>query len=136
MHRRRVLAVAGLALAGSLAGCSANNGRDGTPEGTAALPIRFWLEPVSLSAAERESVNPIVYRDLTDDEQAIVETALEAGEYTEEPGPGSPALERLRDRIEERTGNGETLEVYLRREGTYYRVGFADGDHIIAHPDH
>ena len=77
-----------------------------------------------------------MFEDLSTVEQGIVQTAFEEGGYTVEQGSEPSALEDLRDRIEQRTGNGETLEVYLRHTDTYYRVGFADGDHIIAHPDH
>ena len=109
-------------------------GEDG-PRGTADLPRRLWFEEVTLQASERESIDPLVFGDLSEAEREIVRTALEEGEDTLERDQGPPAFERLRDRIEARTGNGGTLEVYLRRGGTYYRVGFADGDHIVAHPD-
>ncbi|NHN41588.1 hypothetical protein G9C85_08050 [Halorubellus sp. JP-L1] len=105
-------------------------------EGTDSLGIRFWLEEVSLTQSEREQVTSIAFDDLSSDQREIVRTVFEEGEYTTAHESASPALEALRDRIEQRTGNGETLEAYLRRKDTYYRVGFADGDHIIAHPDH
>lgn len=108
---------------------------DGDPQGTADLPRRLWFEAVTLSASKREAIDPIVFGDLPEAEREIVRTALEEGEYTLERDQGPPAFESLRDRIEARTGNGETLAVYLRRGDTYYRVGFADGDHIVAHPD-
>lgn len=107
---------------------------DGDSEGTEALPIRFWLEEMSLSESEQDSANPIVYGNLSTAEQELVQTALNEGEYTTEHA--SPAVGDIRDRIEQRTGGGETLEAYLRRNDTYYRIGYADGDHIIAHPDH
>lgn len=146
MRRRRFLSGAGLALATTFAGClsaidrhgssrGTENGHGGS-RGTDNLPKRLWLEEASLSAAERESVDPIVFGELSTGEREIVRTALEEGEYTAEQGSESPALEKLRDRIERRTGAGETLEVYLRREDVNYRVGFVDGHHIVAHPDH
>ena len=98
------------------------------------MPRRLWFEEVSLSTPDREGIDPIAFDDLSDAEREIVRTALEEGEYTVERDRGSPAFERLRDRIEERTGDGETLAVYLRRGQTYYRVGFVDGDHIVARP--
>jgi hypothetical protein len=136
MNRRNFLSGAGLVLTTPFAGCLSAIDGNGNPQGTENLPVRLWLEEVSLSASEQESVNPIVFKELSTEEQEIVQTALETGEYTIEQGSEPPALENLRDRIERKTGNGETLEAYLRREVTYYRVGFVDGDHIIAHPDH
>jgi hypothetical protein len=118
-----------------LAGCVGELTGSNGPRGTADLPRRLWLEEVSLPAAEREEVDPIVFGALSDGEREIVQTALEEGEYALERDQGPPAFERLRDRIEGRTGNGETLAVYLRRGDTYYRVGFVDGDHVVAHPD-
>jgi hypothetical protein len=108
--------------------------RDEDPRGTAGLPRRLWFEGVTLPPSEREHVDPLVFGDLTEAEREIVRTAMAEGEYTLERDRGPPAFERLRDRIEDRTGNGETLAVYLRRGETYYRVGFADGDHVVAHP--
>lgn len=136
MNRRRFVSGAGLTLAVSVAGCLSTIGSNGNPRGTESLPVRFWLKEVSLSPSNQASVNPIVFGELSTGEQEIVQTALEEGEYTVEPGSEPPTLESLRDRIEQRTGEGETLEAHLRREDIYYRVGFADGDHIIAHPDH
>lgn len=104
-------------------------------QGTADLPTRLWFEAASLPESERGSVDAIAYADLSSSERQIVGTALDAGEYTVATERESAALESIRDRIEERTGNGETLVVYLRRNESYYRVGFAAGDHIIAHPD-
>lgn len=136
MNRRRFLSGAGVALVAPFAGCLSAIDSNGTAQGTEDLPVRFWLEEASLSASERESVDPVVFGELSTDEQEIVHTALEEGEYTVAQGSEPPALGTLRDRIEQQTGDGETLEAYLRREDTYHRVGFADGDHIIAHPDH
>jgi len=132
--RRSLLRRGTLLYALGLAGCVSGL-RDEDPRGTAGLPRRLWFEEVSLPASERERVDPLVFGDLTEAEREIVRTAMAEGEYTLERDRGPPAFERLRDRIEERTGNGETLAVYLRRGETYYRVGFADGDHVVAHPD-
>ncbi|AZH26278.1 hypothetical protein [Haloplanus aerogenes] len=129
--RRRLLVGAGVAFVGSVAGCLGASGGSDSP-GTADLPTRLWLERVDLSSSEREEIDPIVFADLPPEEQQIVETAIEDGEYTVDSEEASPALESLRDRIERRADGG--LEVYLRRGETYYRVGFAEGDHIIAHP--
>lgn len=135
MNRRHFLSGAGIVLTTSFAGCLSAISNQGNSQGTADLPVRFWLKEVSLTESERGSVDSIVFSELSTEEQDIVQTAIEEGEYTVEQGSEPPALEDLRDRIEQRTGNGETLEVYLRRRDTYYRIGFADGDHIIAHPD-
>jgi hypothetical protein len=136
MNRRRFLSDLGVALVASGAGCVSRTDSGGNSQGTEELPIRFWLKEVSLSASEHESITPIVFENLSIGEREIVRTALEEEEYTVDPESTSPPLEDLRDRIEQQTGDGETLEAYLRREVTYYRVGFADGDHILAHPDH
>lgn len=136
MNRRRILSGVGTVLVASVSGCVSRIDPQGDSQRTATLQIRFWLKNVSLSASKRESVTPIVFEELSREEREIARTALEDGEYTVEQASASPALEDLRDRIEQRTGNGETLEAYFRRAGTYYRIGFADGDHIIAHPDH
>lgn len=132
MKRRTLLATTGPALCLPVGGCLRGLGDSGSPDGTADLPVRVWFEETSLSASQRDSIDPIVFADLSKDEQEIVTTALEEGEYTVDTESAPPAVEALRTRIEERA-DGE-LEVYLRRGETYYRVGFADGDHIIAHP--
>lgn len=119
----------------SFAGCLSSDDTSENPQGTEGLPIRFWLEEVSLSSSEQEPIDPIVFEELTPDEQEIVQTAVDEKDYTVAPGTESPEIEILRDRIELRTGNGETLVAYLKRGDIYYRVGFADGDHIIADPD-
>lgn len=135
VSRRRLLGRGAVVGTAGLAGCvDGLPGGDG-PRGTADLPRRLWFEAVSISESERESIDPIVFEDLSEAEREVVRTALEEGEYTSERDGGPPGLERLRVRIEARTGSGETLEVYLRRGQAYYRVGFADGDHVIAHPD-
>lgn len=136
MNRRRFVAGAGLALAAPFAGCLSGTATDEPSQGTADLPVRFWLEDASLSTSERDALDPIVFGELSTGERDIVRTALEDGEYTVDQASKPSAVESLRARIEQRTGNGETLEAYLRRGDVYHGVGFADGDHIIAHPDH
>lgn len=134
MNPRRVLSTIGLAVATSSAGCTALDEYTDSQE-TATAPIRFWLEEVSLSPETRESVTPIVFAQLSSDEREIVRITLDNGEYTVDQESAPPAFERLRDRVGQRTSGGETLEAYLRRADTYHRIGLADGDHIIAHPD-
>ena len=110
---------------------------DGTPTPTddeMPTEIRFWLEEVPISESEQGSIEPIVFSDLSNRQEEIVETALEEGEYTSEIGAESPALENLRRRISARTDGG--VEAYLKRGDTYYRIGFVSGDHIIADPGH
>lgn len=139
MNRRNVLSGTGFVLATGLGGClqamTPGNRADDEPRGTATLDTRLWLESVSLSTSDREALDPIVFRHLSETEQDIVQTAIDEGEYTTDSEDDSPALAQLRSRIEERTDDGRTLEVYLVREQSYYRVGFAAGDHIVAHPD-
>jgi hypothetical protein len=128
--RRRILAGVSLALVGLQTGCF---GRGGDAPGTAEMPTRLWLERVELSEAERNGIDPIVFVDLPTAEREIVETAIESSEYAVDSEEAPPALDSLRDRIERRADGG--LVVYLRRDETYYRVGFAAGDHIVAHPN-
>jgi hypothetical protein len=126
MHRRRALSGVALALLGPAAGCLGSDA-----PGTADLPTRLWFERAELTESERNAVDPIVFADLPAAERELVATALAEGEYVVD-GAAPPALESLRDRIERRANGG--LEVYLQRDRTYYRVGFAEGDHIVAHP--
>lgn len=135
MNRRGFLSTAGLAIPASFAGCLSAIDDDGNPQETETLPVRFWLDEVARSASDRDTGDPIVFRNLSPAEQVIVQTTLEEGAYTAERGKESQALDTLRNRIEQRTGGGQTLEAYLRRNDTDYGIGFADGDHIIAHPD-
>lgn len=135
MNRRSAVFVAGTGVQLLLAGCVGSVGSNGTAQGTEGPPVRLWFERVTLPERERESIDPIVFSDLSEAERNVVRTALDEGEYTA-CGTESAALERLRGRIETRTRGGKTLEAHLRRDETLYRVGYADGDHIIAHPDH
>jgi len=132
MNRRTLITALPTAFAIPSTGCLQATRNPGSRQGTETLPTRLWLERVSLSESERESVDPIVYGELPDAEREIVRTAIEEDEYTVETGTEPPAVDDLRDRIEERANGG--LEVYLRRADAYYRVGFAAGDNIVAHP--
>lgn len=140
VNRRTVLLGVGTVITSSAGGClqtsltPGDESNDG-PQGTADLGTRLWLEEVTLSETDRDAVDPIIFSDLSEAEQNIVQTVLNDGEYTSDTETEPPALEDLRSRIEERTDGGQTLEVYLKHNETYYRVGFAAGDHIIAHPD-
>ena len=95
--------------------------------------ITFWLREVTLSESEQDAIEPIVFSELSSGQKEIVQTALEEGEYTTEMGEEPPELEGLRRMIEAQTDDG--VEAYLKREETYYRIGFVAGDHIIASPD-
>jgi hypothetical protein len=120
--RRTLLRRGGPFVGVGLAGCTSGLPGDGPPGGTAGLPRRLRLERASCPASGGESVDPIAFEDLPETEREIVRTALEEGEYVVDPDQGSPAFESLRDRIEERTGDGETLRVYLRHGETYSSV--------------
>lgn len=140
MNRRTVLVGFGTAIASSAGGClqtslAPGDESDDGHQGTAELGTRLWLEQVALEETDRDTVDPILFGNLSEAEQEIVQTALNDGEYTSDTETEPPALEDLRSRIEERTGGGQTLKVYLKHNETYYRVGFAAGDHIIAHPN-
>ena len=140
---RRTLLRRGLLLGSvALTGCVAKQDR-GTPtptdDGTSAtteeeMPteITFWLQEVSLSESEQDAIDPVVYSELSSGQQEIVQTALQEGEYTTEAGEEPPELAGLRRAIEAQADDG--VEAYLKREDTYYRVGFVSGDHIIASP--
>ncbi|MDX1744881.1 MAG: hypothetical protein R3324_02990, partial [Halobacteriales archaeon] len=96
--------------------------------------IRFWLDEATVSEQKRDDINPITCGNVTDGEKELIQTTIESGEYTSEIGSESPALDTLRERIGDQNPGG--VEVYLRCDDTYYRVGFVDGDHIMANPDH
>lgn len=134
---RRTILRRGLLLGSvGLTGCVTEQD-DGTPTTTddeMPTEIRFWLEEVTLSESEQDSIEPIVFSDLSNRQKEIVQTALEEVEYTSEIGEESSALKNLRQRISARTDGG--LEAYLKRGDTYYRIGFVSGDHIIANPGH
>jgi len=140
MKRRNYLGVTTAALF-ALTGCVAGQDRE-TPTATDdtstatedEMPtrIKFWLQEVSLSESEQDAIDPIVYSELSSGQQEIVQTALQEGEYTTEMGEEPPELAGLRRATEAQADDG--VEAYLKREGTYYRVGFVSGDHIIASP--
>ena len=92
--------------------------------------IRLWLEEESLSESERKSVEPIVFQELTDEEQEIIQTAIREGEYVEQIGEESVAFSALREKIEAQVN--EDAEAYLKYSDTYYRIGLVEGDYIIA----
>lgn len=131
---RRTLLRRGLLLGSvGLTGCVTE--QDGTPTTTddeMPTEIRFWLEEVTPSESEQDSIDPIVFSDLSNRQKEIVQTALEEGEYTSEIGEESSALKNLQQSVSARTDGG--LEAYLERGDTYYRIGFVSGDHIIANP--
>lgn len=95
--------------------------------------ITFWLREVTLSESEQDTIEPIDFSELSSGQKEIVQTALDEDEYTTEMSEEPPELEGLRQMIESQTDDG--LEAYLKREETYYRIGFVSGDHIIASPD-
>lgn len=130
--RRRVLSGACLLASAAVAGCTGPLG--GGPEGTATQPARLWLEAVD-APDEAGSVDPIEYGSLSDGERSLVDTALEEDEYVVDTDETPPAWESLRERVEARTRDGGELVVYLVRDDRYYRVGFANGDNVVAHPD-
>jgi hypothetical protein len=132
--RRTILRI-GIVLSGlGFSGCLED------PESTTETPqtdddempteIKLWLEEVSLSMSERESIDPIVFSELHNAEQEIIQTAIQEGEYTTQIGEESDAFSSLSDKIESRAN--EDLEVYLKDSDTYYMVGLVEGDHIIA----
>ena len=131
--RRRVLEGIGLLASAAVAGCAGP--LDGSPEGTETQPARLWFEAVDAPENEAD-VDPIEYASLSDGEQSLVDTALEDGEYVADTDETPPAWDSLRERVEARSEDGEELVVYLVRDGQHYRVGFVNGDNIIASPDH
>ena len=132
---RRTILLHGLLLGSvGLTGCvtEQDGGTPTTTEREMPTEIQFWLEEVTLSESEQDSLEPIAFSDLSNRQKEIVQIALEEGEYTSEIGEESSALTNLRQSISARTGGG--LEAYLKRSDTYYRIGFVSGDHIIANP--
>jgi hypothetical protein len=75
MNRRRLLTALPTAFTILSTGCLQATRNSGSPQGTETLPTRLWLEQVSLSESERESVDPIVYGKLSGAEQEIVRVA-------------------------------------------------------------
>ena len=71
-----------------------------------------------------------------DDEREVL-VLDEPGEFLAAPGvlddDGRDQLDAVL--VDPRTDNCGEVEVYLRRDGTYYRVALVNGDHIIAHSD-
>lgn len=137
--RRQFFTHVGLAGGAAVAGCvgpldTASDETD-DPAGTEDMPNRLWFRAVDPPADDSDA-DPIEYASLSPEERALVDTAMADGEYTVPTDESPPALESLRDRIEARTGSGRTLVVYLVRDGGHYRVGFVNGDHIIASPDY
>lgn len=128
--RRRVLSGVGLLASAAVAGCTGPLGD--APEGTGTQPARLRLEPVDTPA---DGADPIEYASLPEAERSLVDTALEDGEYVADTDETPPAWDSLRERVEARTGNGGDLVVYLVRDDQYYRVGFVNGDNIIASPE-
>ncbi len=137
--RRQFFTHVGLAGGAAVAGCVGplDTASEGTkkPAGTEEMPNRLRLEPTA-PPANGSDVDPIEYGSLPAAERELVDTAMEEGQYTAPTEESPPALDSLRDRIEARTGSGSTLVVYPVRDGQYYRVGFVNGDHIIASPDY
>lgn len=129
--RRGVVSGAGLLASAAVAGCTGPLGD--APGGTATQPARLWFEAVD---PPEDGADPIEYASLSEEERSLVDTALEEGEYVADTDETPPAWDSLRERVEARTGNGGELAVYLRRDDQYYRVGFVNGDHIIASPDY
>lgn len=95
--------------------------------------IRLELEPVSLSQSERESIDPIVFRERSEPEQRKLQTATETRRSLDEIGNESKATLQIREAIEERTN--DDLRVFVRRGNSYFTTRFVVGEHIIANPD-
>ena len=134
--RRTVLqatvAVSSALVGGCLQGWETTRTGERTPTEEAPTEVRLWFERASVSESERASIDPIVFSDLPKPEKKTVRTALQDGEYTERVGEVSGPMQSLRERIEARVDEG--IEAYLLRESTYYRIGYVDGDHIVANP--
>jgi hypothetical protein len=90
---------------------------------------------VTLSASERDSVDPIRFETLPSDVQKILRTAITEGSYQEcleGSGYTSEPLQQLRDEVSE---HAEEMHVYLLRDGTYYSLAISIEDMSIAtHP--
>jgi hypothetical protein len=121
LTRRNMLHVLAVGVVGA-AGCIDQSGM-----------IEFWLVRANVSASKQERITPIRCANVTEGEQELIQKAIENEQYTSEIGSASPALERLRERIGDQNPGG--LEAYLKCNETLYRVGFVDGDHIMADPD-
>ncbi|MFC7198711.1 hypothetical protein [Halospeciosus flavus] len=111
-----------------LAGClSSINGSAGC-----ARPATVEAKKADLTKSEAEEISPINFEQVTLEEQEILETAVEEGqykrclddvEYTPEP------LQRLRKRIGEHSQN---MHVYLRYDESHYALALIIEDQVYA----
>jgi len=86
---------------------------------------------VTLSATERNSINPMVFAELPDAEQKIVRTAIEEGTYRKCPAadPYIPEpLTSFAQRTAAHTGENGHSPAYLKYNDTYYAVGVSIED--------
>lgn len=86
---------------------------------------------VTLSATERDSIDPIVFNKLPDSEREIVRTAVEDGKYRKCPAadPYIPEpLTSFAQRAAAHTGENGHEPAYLKYNDTYYAVGVSIED--------
>lgn len=95
--------------------------------------IEFRLVRANVSASKRERITPIRCANVTPEERELIQTAIESDQYTSGIGSAPPGLERLRERIRDHDSGG--VELYLSCDERLYRVGFINGDHVLADPD-
>jgi hypothetical protein len=90
---------------------------------------------VSLSTAERNSLDPIAFGELPDSEQEIVHTAIEEGEYRKCPAadPQIPdPLISFANRAAAHRGEDGHGPAYLNYDGSYYALGVSIEDQSYA----
>lgn len=129
---RRTLLRGGTTLLGaSLAGCLGSN-----PFGCDSMDSAVVrTKRVTLSASERDAIDPIVFGELPDSEQEFVRTAVEDGEYRTCPAadPYIPEpLTSFADRVGRRRAENDADAAYLKYGDTYYALGVTIEDESYA----
>ncbi|WP_137287419.1 hypothetical protein [Halorussus salinisoli] len=129
---RRTLLRGGTPLLGaSLAGCLASN-----PFGCDSMDSAVVrTKRVTLSAREREAIDPIVFDELPDSEREIARAAVEDGEYRKCPAadPYVPdPLTSFAERAAAHEGENGHGPAYLKYDDAYYAVGVSIEDQSYA----
>lgn len=126
--RRSVVSVVGLAVAFSPGCLSAVT--PGCDEGTVSVSA----ERTTFEGVDSERINPLVFGDLPESEQEIVLTAIEDDEYLRcFPGPNAfgSLQDRAQEHVDEQGRMGGTDDIYLVRDGQYYRLQIRSLDQTV-----
>lgn len=131
LWRRTLLRDGTVGLVTGVAGCLGTN-----PFGCDSMHSAVVrAERVDLSASDRTTIDPIVFRELPEAEQEIVRTAVEEGKYRKCPAadPYVPEpLTSFADRVGKRSAESDADAVYLRYDGAGYALGVTIEDQSYA----